>query len=217
MQKTFFELLKRASNQKWSTNDPEPKNFDEVLMSTKIAMQQAMIQLWNEYPFEFKKKEEFRQISAGEKILKAPLGQLTSLAYENGTELRLVTSEKRFDDKKGYPACYKVETSNYGDKIILYPEPAEKITIGFYYETMQMAQTKEGILKFNLENEDDVIAIEHPIFLDLFENALVLLTQVKLIEDAQDENYLPYIKAYEKALSILKNFASTKQNKRILI
>lgn len=215
--RTFFDLLKRTSNLKWSTNDPEPKNFDEVLMSSKVEMQRALVELWNEYPYPFKSCSEFRIIDPMQVTIQPPMGQLSSIKLEDGTELQKISSDTKFDDKKGIPTCYKIETSNYGAKVTLYPCPHIKLTIGFYYQSMLMAKDIEGTLKVNLEKSDDTLAIEHLVYIELFENALVLLTQCNLIEDEQDENFVPYKQAYQKALSILKNYTSSKEEKRIIM
>ncbi len=216
MHNTFFELLKRVSNLKWSTNDPEPRTFDDILLSSKIAFQQAMMTVWNEQTYPFQISVDYKNVSAGENTLKAPQGMLLEITLD-GKSLALLSDETVLDDKTGKPTSYKFETTNEFDKVTLYPNPDKPYIIGFKYKKMSMAKTKDGTEKFNLEQTDDKINIGHPVYLELFANAVILLTMCNLILDDQDENFVPYKQAYLDALKKLKNYSSIKQEKRIIV
>ncbi|MDR2902194.1 MAG: hypothetical protein LBU87_03710 [Lactobacillales bacterium] len=213
----FFELIKRVNNMKWSTNDPEPKVFGDILMSSKIAFQQAMIELWNAYPFPFKKCQDYKVLNPGENTISAPFGTVLSIVSDNGCFLKQVRACQTFDDKKGVPTCYKIETDNAGDRIVFYPTPAAKCGVQINYHTMHMAVSVDDESKFNMTDAQDRIAISHPIYLKLFENAVILLTQCYLIQDANDENFAPYREAYQRALYMLINYCANSMEKRIVI
>lgn len=213
---TFFELLKRVSNLKWSTNDPEPRTFDDILMSSKIAFQQAMITVWNEQTYPFQIFTDYKSVKAGQSTLAAPDGVLMAV-LSDGHALTLLDGDAKLDDKTGEPEAYRFETTNEFDKITLYPKPDKDMVIAFQYKKMLMAKSKDGTEKFNLENADDTINIGHLIFGELFANAVILLTMCNLIQDDQDENFVPYKQAYLDALRKLKNYQGIKTQKRILV
>lgn len=216
MNNTFFDLLKRVSNLKWSTNDPEPRTFEDILLSSKIAFQQAMMTVWNDRVYPFQIFVDYKHVGAGENTFKGPTGALEDITLD-GQTLTCVGEDAAFDDKKGRPQFYKFETTNEFDKITLYPTPDQPYIIGQRYKKMLMAKTKDGTEKFNLEQTDDKINILHPIYLELFANAVILLTQCNLIQDEQDENFTPYKIAYLDALDKLKNYSPLRQDKKIVM
>lgn len=213
---TFFELLKQVSNLKWSTNDPEPRTFDDILMSSKIAFRQAMITVWNEQTYPFQIFTDYKSVKVGQNTLEAPTGVLNAVLL-NGVALKLLGDEEKLDDKVGEPYAYRFETTNEFDKITLYPKPDKDLVIAFQYKKMLMAKSKDGTEKFNLENADDTINIGHLVYSELFTNAVILLTMCNLIQDDQDENFAPYKRAYLDALQKLKNYSSIKKEKRIIV
>lgn len=216
MKNAFFDLLVRVSNLKWSTNDPEPRTFDDILLSSKIAFQQAMMTVWNEQIFPFQVFTDYKRIKAGQNTLEAPIGMLIDITVD-GVSLTVLRDDIALDDKVGKPTSYQFETTNEFDKITLYPKPDKEYLIAIKYKKMLMAKSKDGTEKFNLEQTDDKINIGHPIFLELFANAVILLTMCNLIQDEQDENFIPYKQAYLEALGKLKNYSSIKQEKRIIV
>ncbi len=212
----FYELLLKVSNLKWSTNDPEPKTFDDILMSSKIAFQQAMIEVWNADDFLFKNTETYVVLNEGQNIISPPFGSLKKVFADNH-ELIPFSESVENTSQTGTPIGYLFETGNLSDRICIYPIPEKKTEIKLMYESMYMAVDREGNPKFNLEQETDEINIKNPVYLELFINAVVLLTQCNLIQDTGDENFIPYQNAYERALNILKMYQSNYMKKRIVI
>lgn len=217
----FFNLLKRVSNLKWATDDPIPKTFDDVLETSKIAMQQALIELWHTYPFTFKKVTRYQVLPAYESAIEAPMGTLTAVCLENGRVLEQVETFGDMDDSEtpvyGTPECYRLVQNNTGDKIEFYPTPLEPVTIGISYDTACMARDKSGTERVNLSAQNDTININGAVQRELFENALILLTEVYLIQDSSDENYIPYFEAYQRALRLLINYGITPLKKKVVI
>lgn len=212
----FYELLLKVSNLKWSTNDPEPKTFDDILMSSKIAFQQAMIEVWNADDFLFKNTETYVVLNEGQNTISPPFGSLKKVFADN-RELIPFSESVENTSQTGTPIGYLFETGNLSDRICIYPIPEKKTEIKLMYESMYMAVDREGNPKFNLEQETDEINIKNPVYLELFINAVVLLTQCNLIQDTGDENFIPYQNAYERALNILKMYQSNYMKKRIVI
>ncbi len=212
----FYELLLKVSNLKWSTNDPEPKTFDDILMSSKIAFQQAMIEVWNADDFLFKNTETYVVLNEGQNTVSAPFGSLKKVFADN-RELIPFSEIAENMSQTGTPIGYLFETGNLSDRICIYPIPEKKTEIKLVYESMYMAVDREGNPKFNLEQETDEINIKNPVYLELFINAVILLTQCNLIQDTGDENFVPYQNAYERALNILKMYQSNYMKKRIVI
>lgn len=215
----FFNLLKRVSNLKWSTDDPIPKTFDDVLLTSKIAMQQALLELWHSYPFTFKKVTRYQILPAFENAIESPLGELIAITLDGGRTLECLNETTMLVDDQTYgtPEGYRVESGNSGDKIIFYPTPKEPISVGIIYQTACPARDKSGTERLNLTDATDTINIGGVVQRELFENALILLTQVYLIHDTSDENYIPYQHAYQKALQRLIGYVATLNSKKVVI
>ncbi len=213
---TFFDLLKRVSNLKWSTDEPDPRTFDDVRLPVKIAMQQALLEIWHSSDFAFRRTVTHQTLPHKTATLAAPLGALESVLCDDKA-LKNAPGRLVFDAKEGRPRWFRFEETGAGGKITVYPTPAESVLISLVFQTGLMARDKSGAEKLTLEAEHDTLNIADPVYRALFENALVSLTACNLIQDTADENFAPYLEHYRKALEMLTRYGAHKKEKRIVI
>lgn len=219
--KTFLEILIEIAEQKWSIEDPDIPNIEELEEDNpalKIACQQANSFIFraNDLPFKDYKKS-FLTV-AEQKAYPSPIGNVYRVTCDGNTFD--LTYDKYLDRLKpdiDRPSKWNREILNGEDNIILYPTPDDIYSINVYYETLNCAKRQQGdewVEITNLERDDDILNIPQQ-FEDLYLKCLYPKTMVYLTIDDTDENYQPYEKSFQEALLVLKNALGIKKDKII--
>ena len=215
--KTFYEIIKDVSNMRWSIVDPEPKSFGEVEQFIKQAIQQAHSYIWNLSDFPFKERTETVLLQKNNASISAPWGMIKNIMIKGDNYY--LEEEENFDfltQIKGKPQTYWV---TYGeDKNILNfnPVPEQTYEIQLRYDMLCKARDKDGNLKPNLENMDDIINISQE-YEEVYLNCLKNKAMCYLIADNSDENYVPYQKQFIEQYGVLKQLKGHKREPYIII
>lgn len=202
--KTFYEIIKKVSNMRWSIDDPEPTSFAEVQMNLKQAIQQAHSYIWGREDFPFKQIVETIVLPVGEDNLIAPAGNIINILCQGSDDY--MRFEKNMDFLKpqsGIPARYMVEFGNIGNVLRFYPRADNNYYLQLRYNTLYKACNKDGELIFNLENADDVLNLP-PEYEETYLAALKPMSLYYLIADNTDENFKPYWEQFEQQYANLK-------------
>lgn len=193
--KTFYEIIYLSSNTPWSGQDAEPDGFSMVEQSVKQAIQMAHSEIWNSYEFNFKTRKSVIPTVASIKSYTKPVGTILN-AWINGKSSYLTKSDNYdfYDNTVGEPANWYINEDN---EFSLYPIPNNTFDINVKYQTLFMARDSNGIEKYNLALETDVLNIPQELE-DLYIQTLISLAVVNFLQDNTDENYAPYQLTYER-------------------
>ena len=203
----FIDLYNAAASQEWSMYDNDAKNTEEFEKALVMDLNKAVTEILYSFPFSFRERTHVLFTLPNEASYDMPSGLIIKDKSDNycvklnSKTLSLIENPKVLGNLTGIPDGFYIK----GDKIILYPAPAEKLILTIDYMTLAVGENSSGDDIFALKNDSDILNV--PTYLEeIFKNAVITRAMLNAIS-SEDENYSAYKKQAEKAYKLLVKYS----------
>ncbi len=205
---TLLDLYNSAASQEWSMYDGDAASTDEFEKALLIDLNKAVTEILYSYPFAFRQKTCV--ILTLPKVDAYPMpkglimkdGEGNYSIKINSKPLKFIKNPQSLGKKQGIPDSFYIK----GEQIILYPTPSEKLIVTVDYLALAIGENKDGDEIFSLSDEADTIFIP-PHLEEIFKEAVIARTMMKLVASEGDENYSAYKKQSETAYRLLIKYS----------
>lgn len=204
----FLDMYNAAAAQEWSMYDSDTTTNDEFVKSLVVALNKAITEVLYSYPFSFRERTHVIFTIPNQNSYDMPSGLIlkdkeNSYSVKiNSNPLKFIANPINLSSQKGIPDSFYIK----GNKIVLYPTPAERSIVTIDYLTLVIGENKNSEGIFYMQDKDDTFIV--PAHLEeLFKNTVISRTMLNTIASESDENYSAYKRQSENMFRQLVKYS----------